>query len=813
MPQIVLTPTACTAGAGWQDLRYYDNNSGLRQLVFTFPANAMLGGGGVNITGIVLRGYVRNSASAAKRLQYGLKSTTGQTPGVWAQVNGAAGIDYAFTAADSSNGSYRYYNVVRTLSGAPLGRFATQMRAKFGAGEPLYIGVIQPDQSRSIQVEPALGNWTVTVTYELLGNVPVANVQTAVLGSTAITTTLNKVVEGSSTTVRYKIGDTLLSEVDVGTSASHTYTVPTSAGQYFPTAQTAQMTIEAETYVGGESYGTVSTAVTLTLPEDAAPTVTCTPSPAWAAGTTAAQQLAAYVQGAGGVQFALSGGAGKYGATVAGIRVSIEGKTYTLSAGSGTVTHSPIAGSGSVAWTCAVTDSRGLTRTYTGTLTVLAWSAPKITAFAVARATEAGTQQVDGTCALVSVQASVSSLPVGGAQKNTLKWRVQYRQITEDMPEDWTGASESDTVAQGVTSVNLSALLESGGEVVDTYSDLQGYQFRLIVEDIYAQTTALAEMQTKAVYLEVDTQSGSIGFGGEARTGADGPHYDFYGPVHFLAGSTGQMVYTSAEKDTGLRWIDGKPIYCKTFRGAHLVNGDTNGTVLGYIDDLGEVVRFDGYVRRADSDTVMSLNYPYFNNSQQMIATNIRNDGAVRLIKGSAWTCKTYVVSVLYTKATDAPTYYYLPFLTTDNEQGCIVTASSEYSGSYPAEYAFNGQAGDHWACTDADTQRWIQAQMPYALRNIIVTLTNPKDSGGTLQTNAVNIPTVGTFLGSNNGSSWTQIGSFSGRTTAEGEATTHALANSSGYKYLRVRFTAPGPAANTWGGFSDIRIEGEVVA
>lgn len=210
MAQITITPTACTAGAGWQDLRYYGNNSGLRQLVFTFPANAMLGGGGVNITGIVLRGYVRNSASAVKRLQYGLKTSTGQTPGVWAQVNGAAGIDYAFTAADSSNGSYRYYNVVRTLSGAPLERFATQMRAKFGAGEPLYIGVIQPDQSRSIQVEPALGNWTVTVTYELLGNVPTANITSAVLGESPIVTTINKVVEQSSTTLRYKIGDTVL---------------------------------------------------------------------------------------------------------------------------------------------------------------------------------------------------------------------------------------------------------------------------------------------------------------------------------------------------------------------------------------------------------------------------------------------------------------------------------------------------------------------------------------------------------------------------------------------------------------------------
>ena len=224
------------------------------------------------------------------------------------------------------------------------------------------------------------------------------------------------------------------------------------------------------------------------------------------------------------------------------------------------------------------------------------------------------------------------------------------------------------------------------------------------------------------------------------------------------------------------------------------------------------MVRFDGYVRRADSDTVMSLNYPYFNNSQQMIATNIRNDGAVRLIKGSAWTCKTYVVSVLYTKATDAPTYYYLPFLTTDNEQGCIVTASSEYSGRYPAEYAFNGQAGDHWACTDADTQRWIQAQMPYALRNIIVTLTKPEGQRRHLADERGQHPHGRNVPGEQRRPlSGRRSEVFRGAPPQRARRRRHALANSSGYKYLRVRFTAPGPATNTWGGFSDIRIEGEV--
>ena len=809
MPQITITPSACTAWAGWQDLRYFANNSGLRQLVFTLPNNATLGGGGVNITGITLRGYVRNSASAVKRLLYGCKTSTGQAPGAWAQVNGASVNDYAFTAANSSNGSYKYFNVVRALSGVPLERFVAHMRAQFAAGEPVYLGVIQPDASRSIQVNPSLGNWAVTVTYELLGNVPVANVQTAVLGSTAITTTLNKVVEGSSTTIRYKIGETLLSEADIGTGASHTYTVPTSAGQHFPTTQTAQMTIEAETFVGGESYGTVSAAVTLTLPEDAAPTVACTPSPAWAAGTTVAQQLAAYVQGAGGVQFALSGGAGKYGATVAGIRVGIEGKTYALSAASGTVTHSPIAGSGSVAWMCAVTDSRGLTRTYTGTLTVLAWSAPKITAFAVTRATEAGAQQVDGTCALVSVQASVSSLPVDGAQKNALKWRVQYRQITEDMPEDWTGASVSDTVAQGVTSVNLSALLEGNGETIDTFSDLQGYQFRLIVEDIYAQTMALAEMQTKAVYLEVDTQSGSIGFGGEARTEEDGPHYDFYGSVHFRAGSTGQTVYSAEELDTGSVWIDGRPIYRICGMQARTIAAGTNTDIALGIDPIESIVCADVYLRQGAA--WRPANYPNRNTTSvhTWLINGSDTEPTLRIIMGNDMSADAVSYAIEYTKTADAPTYYWLPFLSSTNEYGCVLTASSEYSGDYQMEYAFNGHANNYWACAASDTQRWVQVQLPYALRNMSVKITSPQGSAVTTD----NVPVSGAFQGSNDGSSWAVLGSYSGRGATAGSVSTHALNNASGYKYLRISITSPGASSGVWTGFGDIRIEGEVVA
>lgn len=179
MPSITLTPSACTSGtSGWINLYYHSTNQNSaqpRQLIFTFPANATLGGAGINITGITLHAYVRNSAGAAKQLQYGCKTGTGAAPTAWAQECGANVLDWAFTAVGASNGSYIEKWVSRVLSGAALERFAAHMQARFAAGQALYLGVVQPQYDKSIQVNLALGNWIIDVTYELLGNVPSAN--------------------------------------------------------------------------------------------------------------------------------------------------------------------------------------------------------------------------------------------------------------------------------------------------------------------------------------------------------------------------------------------------------------------------------------------------------------------------------------------------------------------------------------------------------------------------------------------------------------------------------------------------------------
>ena len=644
MPSITLMPSACTSGtSGWINLYYHSTNQNSaqpRQLIFTFPANATLGGAGINITGITLHAYVRNSASAVKQLQYGCKTGTGAAPTAWAQESGANVLDWAFTAVGASNGSYIEKWVSRVLSGAALERFAAHMQARFSAGQALYLGVVQPQNDKSIQVNLALGNWIIDVTYELLGNVPSANVNTATLGSTAITTTLNKVVSGSSTTLRYKIGSQTIHTQDVGTGASHTYTVPASAGQYFPSAQRAALTIEAETFVGGTSYGTVSTSVTLTLPDDAAPTATCTPSRTWVSGVASSAQIAAYVQSKSGVSFALSGTA-KYGASIASYRLTIENKTYTRT-GNGSIAHSPIAGSGAVSYSYTVTDSRGLARTYTGPLTVLAWRAPQIAGFAVERVTSANENAVDGTYARVTVQATASTLPVDGAQKNSLSYYVRYRQAGASA---WTNG---DTVSvSGGISVNQSFMLQKDEANVGTFDDLTGYDFQLVISDIYASSTASSSMPTKTIVQHV-RKNGSMGFGGEATGTGSTPQYDFYGPINAREGVSGFIRYTQAENDTGMRWYDGKPIYCRVFTGSTLTN--SAGTTIGTISGVDALVRIDGHIRRAADGDMFPANFAYYNNPQQMLGVKLGVNGEVVVYKGDAWNADGYEIAVLYTK-------------------------------------------------------------------------------------------------------------------------------------------------------------------
>lgn len=644
MATIVLERAASSHGtSGWFPLGDAD------AVKFQYNANAALGGAGVEITQVRVHGRARNSNSAAKQLRLGFKPALTSGRDAWSAYGGKNVLDSAFTAVSASNGSWKYNAFTRVYNGSAnstaFALIAGHIRERFAAGQPIYLGIIQPRAQYETQIDLLADYWTIEVDYELLGNVPNANVNTATLGGTAITTTLSKAVSGSSTTIRYKIGSTTLATYNIGTGVTHTYTVPTSAGQYFPNAQTAALTIEAETFVGGASYGTVSTSVTLTLPEDAAPTATCTPSRTWVSGVASPAQIAAYVQSKSGVNFALSGTA-KYGAGIASYRLVIENKAYTRS-GNGSIAHSPVAGSGTVSYTYAVTDSRGLTRSYSGSIAVLAWNAPKIAAFSVTRVTAGNVEAIDGTYARITVQGSASGLAVDGAQKNSLAYYVRYRQAGTSA---WTNA---DTVNLTAVSVNQSALLKKNGTNISSFDDMTGYEFQLVLSDIYASSTALDEMPTKETLWDVNETNGSMGFGGEATGTGSTPEYDFYGPVHARNGITGGTRYSTGEVDTGNTWIDGKAIYARVLQLAVPSGANTNTT---YDFDMSgmNMVWVDAsatfLIYNTNLNIIVHPGYIAGDGGRQFVVQIQKNDHKILICADSTASNGTAYVRVLYTK-------------------------------------------------------------------------------------------------------------------------------------------------------------------
>ena len=556
MATITLTPTACTSAEGWVVLyNYLTTNSSYypRQFIFTYPANAVLGGAGVNITKVTIHGYVRNSNSAIKRLRLGFRPSDTSGAAEWASIGNESVLDQTFTAIEGHSGSgFSYAEIAREFSGNSI--IAKWIGQQFSAGQPIYLGVIQPDSGRSIGVDVTLSRWTIEVEYELLGNIPTVDKTTMNLGET-VTVTINRIIADSTTSLTYKIGDTVLKTIDLETGTTDSYKALATVGGNFPNALTGTLVIEATTSKDGTTYGVIATTVVLTIPENGAPVLNCGVGRVWDSSVPSSAKLSAFVQSQTGA--VLNGQfIAQYGSSTAKLVFEIEGVKYEKDMAGLPQTSisgpSAITGSGTIPWSATLTDSRGLSTTRTGSITVLSYSAPKIQSFSVSRADENGKPIIDGTYAYISLQASVSSLVVSNVEKNALSFHVEYKKADETA---WTVC---DTVTGSGVSGTFSGLLMKNGAAISDFDDMAGYSFRAVVSDIYGSSAAQDEMPTKEQIWDIDESTGNMGFGGDAPLSTEDAGYRFYKFADFAGG---YKKYSAEEVNTGNVWLDGKPIY------------------------------------------------------------------------------------------------------------------------------------------------------------------------------------------------------------------------------------------------------------
>lgn len=624
MPTVTLTPTAVsvTGSGGWATLEYYKNTSPNNPLTMnlTYPVNAALSGPGVNITGITVHGYIRNKSAAIKRVQLGFRPAADSGSTSWEQLDETDVVGGAFKAIDTAGGTVWIYNrFSRTYNGTHI--MTRYLQSAMRAGTTVYLGIIVPDLYRQISLSTTLAEWTIDVTYELLGNVPTTDKTSAVIGRDSVTVTVVKTIPESTTKLIYRIPESsessnsvILRQVELGTGASDQFSIPGSVGDYIMHDVSVEMRITAITSVDGAEAGEVDAVVALIIPEDATPDVSVSVAPCWPPAAPEDTCFNAYIQYHSGAEFTVSA-VPKLGATIEEYTLEMENTLYLGTVGEAgeleNLSHEPMWNSGEVPWTITVTDTRGFTTVKTGTISVIPWSPPAINRFDVYRVTEANAEAIDGTYIRASADLSCSSLIIGEEQKNSLRFHILYRKIA-DTPGEWIATDEVSIAAlQTVMTLLLKKDgLPVGGGGVDAdgndlpFNEMLGYEFRLVVNDLYGESTAQTAIPSAQQFQDIDENTGNIGFGGNAPEATEDSAYRFYKQTDFPAGiqverqrygwHAGDAIefdggmaiagyLTGGTKDCHALLFLGQPIFAA---GAELSGSAVLRGIKGYLDNM-----------------------------------------------------------------------------------------------------------------------------------------------------------------------------------------------------------------------------------
>lgn len=141
--------------------------------------------------------------------------------------------------------------------------------------------------------------------------------------------------------------------------------------------------------------------------------------------------------------------------------------------------------------------------------------------------------------------------------------------------------------------------------------------------------------------------------------------------------------------------------------------------------------------------------------------------------------------------------------MSANTQNGLTVSASSVRSYTNPVWMAFDGKVTTSWNCGASDNSPWIQMQLDMTATDIRVFVYSR-------DTTNVSHPKSGTVLGSNDGVTWTQIGSYTDwpRVTG-GLVGIVECQNEDPYRYVRLTISAW--SANTdLNGIGDITITGK---
>ena len=294
----------------------------------------------------------------------------------------------------------------------------------------------------------------------------------------SITINMSRASSSFDHTLTYKFGSAT-GTIGSDLATSKAWTVPLSLASQIPNGTSGTCTITCKTYNGSTLIGTKTVSFTAKVPSSVVPSISSLTVAEGVSGL--ATQFGAYIQNESKLKVTISA-AGSYSSTIKSYKTTIAGKSYTASS----FTSSVITSSGNVTVSTTVTDSRGRTATKETTVSVLAYTAPKITKLSAAR-TNGGVQ--------VAMAFSIASL----GSKNAKSYSLDYKPKTSDT---WTNLASGSVYSYNSTQT-----------FADSFSTESSYDLRLVLKDTFGEATALTEIPTAFTLLDFNASGKGIAFG------------------------------------------------------------------------------------------------------------------------------------------------------------------------------------------------------------------------------------------------------------------------------------------------------------
>jgi len=308
---------------------------------------------------------------------------------------------------------------------------------------------------------------------------PTLSASSVTLGS-PVTIYTNRASTGFTHTLEYSIGSAS-GTIASGVGDRYDDWKPSKElARQFPNAQSGTVTITCKTYNGSTLIGSKTVLLNVKISSDMIPSVSATISEA----ASIPSGITGYIKSRSKLKITVSA-SGIYGSTIKSYKITANGATYTATpAVTGYLTTE-----GTNTITVTVTDSRGQSKTYSTTVTVLDYSPPRADMVNAFRANSSGVSDEEGSYMMVEVVSTITSL--GGANGRSV--------TVETRPSGGSWTSREIYVSDGYEGF---ASWTHGGTIwVDTATS---YEARVRVSDSFGSSSYYyATVSTASILMNI----------------------------------------------------------------------------------------------------------------------------------------------------------------------------------------------------------------------------------------------------------------------------------------------------------------------